>query len=61
MAQQGNQRTLGLTFLILGVGMTISLATTLGPAFLGIGLPFLVLGVVFLNRSKAESAAREGE
>ncbi|NCP18030.1 MAG: hypothetical protein GW855_02580 [Erythrobacter sp.] len=52
-------RALGIAFITMGVGLTISFGLTIGPAFLGIGLPFLVLGFVFLGRKRAEESPSE--
>lgn len=49
---QSNNRALGITFLTLGVGMTVSLGATLGAAFFGVGLPFIVLGIIFMSRKE---------
>lgn len=57
MASKTDNQTLGFTFLVVGVGLTISMATTLGVAFLGIGLPFVVLGILFLSRAKTNGDA----
>ncbi len=49
----GNQ-TLGVVFMTLGVGMMVSMGSTLGVAFIGTGLPFLVLGIIFMNRKEGD-------
>tara|TARA_B100000678_G_scaffold194836_1_gene163251 strand:- start:418 stop:606 length:189 start_codon:yes stop_codon:yes gene_type:complete len=54
-------RALGIAFMTIGVGLTISLGLTLGPAFFGIGLPFLVLGFVFVGRKQADETATGDE
>ena len=54
-------RALGFAFLTMGVGITVSLGLTLGPAFFGIGLPFAAMGIVFLARAKPDSAAKGDE
>ncbi|MEL7728315.1 hypothetical protein AAG612_02130 [Citromicrobium bathyomarinum] len=59
-AKQTDNQALGIAYLMMGVGLTISLGLTLDPAFLGTGLPFIVLGIVFLSKSKAD-AAEEGD
>ena len=57
--KQTNNQALGIAFLMMGVGLSISLGLTLDPAFLGAGLPFVV-GIVFLSKSKA-GAVGEGD
>ncbi len=59
MEPQTNYRILGFTFIMLGIGLTASLGIALGPAFIGIGLPFVVLGVVFLAKDN-ETDGEEG-
>ncbi len=54
-------RTLGISFLVIGIGVTVSLSTTLGPAFLGIGLPFVILGIIFMSRSNTDASAEGDE
>ncbi|KPM25344.1 hypothetical protein AAG593_06865 [Citromicrobium bathyomarinum] len=58
--KQTNNQALGIAFLMMGVGLSISLGLTLDPAFLGAGLPFVVVGIVFLSKSKA-GAVGEGD
>ena len=59
-AKPTDSKALGLIFCILGVGMTVSMGVSLGPAFIGIGLPFLVLGIIFmLKSSKADESAED--
>jgi hypothetical protein len=47
-----NKSALGLTFMALGVAFTVTFGIIFGPAFIGIGVPFIVLGIIFLNRNK---------
>mgnify|MGYP000695830389 CR=1 FL=1 len=51
---------LGITFLVLGLAMTVTFSLTLGPAFIGLGAPFIVLGIIFMGRKQADEAA-EGD
>ncbi len=57
--QKSNFRVLGLSFIAVGIGLTVSLSIPLGPAFMGIGLPFVVLGIIFLGRGNG-AAETEG-
>lgn len=51
---------LGISFLVLGIGMTVTFGLTLGPAFLALGAPFIVLGIIFMGRKQADETA-EGD
>ena len=44
---------LGIAFVVLGAAMTIAFGLSLGPAFLGLGVPFVVLGIIFMGRKQA--------
>ena len=57
MVETTNHRALGLVFMAVGVSLSITFALTLGPAFMGIGAAFFVLGVVFLNKGKDEDGS----
>ncbi len=52
MEKTTNYRGLGMAFMAMGVSLSVSFALTLGPAFMGIGVAFFVLGLVFLNKDK---------
>ena len=54
MEQPTNNRAVGIAFLVIGVAFTTSMAATQGPAFIGIGLPFIIIGLVFMGRSKTD-------
>ncbi|QIQ85985.1 hypothetical protein [Erythrobacter sp.] len=41
---------MGIAFFTIGAGMTITFGLLFGPAFIGIGLPFMVLGFVFMGK-----------
>ncbi|MEQ8412595.1 MAG: hypothetical protein RIC51_10370 [Erythrobacter sp.] len=41
----------GIVFLMMGISMTITFGLLFGPAFIGIGLPFAVLGFIFMGKS----------
>lgn len=49
-----SNQTLGVVFMTIGAGMMISMGLTLGVAFIGTGLPFLVLGIIFMNRKEGD-------
>ena len=55
--RQKDYRTLGLIFLFLGVGLTITLGSALDPIFLGAGLMFIMIGLAYLARDKAGKAS----
>ncbi|WP_051698983.1 hypothetical protein [Erythrobacter longus] len=52
------KRALAITFLVLGLSLCVTFGLTLGPAFIGIGLPFAVLGFIFLP--KADEGQKSG-
>jgi len=54
------KRALAITFLVLGLSLCVTFGLTLGPAFIGIGLPFAVLGFIFLPKS-GEGQKIEGD
>lgn len=58
--QSSNNRALGISFLTIGIALTVSFALTLGPAFFGLGLPFMGLGLIFLGRKRADNADERG-
>jgi len=58
--QSGNNRALGISFLTIGIALTVSFALTLGPAFFGLGLPFVGLGLICLGRKRADNADERG-
>lgn len=60
MKRDSANRSIGIAFIILGIGMTASFGLTLGPAFLGLGAPFIVLGIIFMGRKQAPETA-EGD
>ncbi|MEM7688238.1 MAG: hypothetical protein AAF291_04385 [Pseudomonadota bacterium] len=49
-----NNKALGLIFIMLGISMTASLGIALNPAFVAVGLPFIMAGVYFLFRKEGE-------
>jgi len=53
-------RALGISFLVLGMCTCVVFGLTFGPAFIGIGLPFAALGVIFLPKS-GEGQQNEGD
>lgn len=53
------KRALGITFMVLGVSLCVTFGVTLGPAFIGIGLPFAVLGFIFMPKSVADQECEE--
>ncbi|MBD58768.1 MAG: hypothetical protein CL808_01415 [Citromicrobium sp.] len=59
-AQPTDYQALGMAFLTMGIGLTISLGIVLSPAFLGTGVPFIVLGLIFMTRKPSDEAA-EGD
>ena len=52
---------LGISFLVLGVAMTATFGLTLGPAFFGVGVPFIVLGIIFMDRKQADETVEEAK
>lgn len=52
---------LGISFLVLGVAMTVTFGLTLGPAFIGLGAPFIVLGIIFMGRKQAGEPTEGGK
>ena len=56
MAEKTDNRTLGITFLIAGFGLSISLGMTVGPVFIPAGAALVVVGLTFLNKAKAEDS-----
>lgn len=54
MAEISDYRTLGITFLIAGVGLAVSLGVTLGPVFMPAGAALIIIGLTFLTKTKAE-------
>ncbi len=61
MEEANNNRALAITFMILGFSLSVSLATTLGVAFVGVGIPFAIIGFVFLQRGAQEDQLEESE
>jgi hypothetical protein len=45
------KRALGIAFMVLGLSLCVTFGVTLGPAFIGIGLPFAALGFIFFPKS----------
>lgn len=53
MSQPANPRAAGAAFLAIGIA-TLAVALSLQQyAFLGVGTPFLVLGLVFLGKARS--------
>ena len=48
----------GITFLIVGIGLSVSLGVTQGAAFIGTGLPMALIGLLMLR--KGSGAKTEG-
>ncbi|MBB3032788.1 hypothetical protein [Alteriqipengyuania lutimaris] len=55
-AESGNKTALGIAFLTIGIALAVSFALTLGPAFFGLGLPCMGLGLIFMSRKRADDA-----
>lgn len=56
MAEDADNRTLGITFLIAGVGLAISLGVTVGPVFIPAGAALVIVGLTYLTKPKAEKS-----
>jgi hypothetical protein len=50
--QNTDKKTLGISFMILGLSLAITFALTLGWQFAPIGVTFLVMGTVFMSQDK---------
>lgn len=50
--QNTDKKTLGISFMILGLSLAITFGLTLGWQFAPIGVTFLVMGVVFMAQDK---------
>lgn len=57
MAQKKtDNKAVGITFLIAGVGMAVSLGLTVGWIFAGAGAGLAIVGLVFLNKDEEPEA-----
>lgn len=57
----GRVNPLGISFLVLGASLCVVFALTLGPAFIGLGVPFIALGAIFSSKSgDAQKGEQEG-
>ncbi len=54
--EQTDNRTLGITFLIAGIGLAISLGVAIGPVFMPAGAALVIVGFTFLVKAKAEDS-----
>jgi len=50
--QNTDKKTLGISFMILGLSLAITFGLTLGWQFAPIGVTFLVMGTVFMSQDK---------
>jgi hypothetical protein len=50
--QNTDKKTLGISFMILGLSLAITFGLTLGWQFAPIGVTFLVMGTVFMAQDK---------
>lgn len=50
--QNTDKKTLGISFMILGLSLAITFGLTLGWQFAPIGVTFLVMGIVFMSQDK---------
>ena len=49
-------RPLAIAFMILGASLCVAFGVSLGPAFMGLGAPFFVLGLIFMTNKKSKDA-----
>ena len=52
MAEKTDHKTLGLTFLVSGIGLAVSLALTLGWVYAPAGAALAIVGLVFLLKDQ---------
>ncbi len=58
MDKKSSINPFGLVLLIVGIGLSVSLGVTKGAAFIGIGLPLALIGLLMLKKSRNKGEAQ---
>ena len=56
-----DKKTLGISFMVLGLSLGTTFGITLGWAFAPIGLTFVALGLVFMSQAEDENSDNGGD